>query len=470
MNHIVRSQEFDLDPSSGTVPRLAIIGGGPGGLFTAYLLQKYLNRPVHIDLFEASPRLGGKIQTLHFTSKSQRYEAGAAEFYDYSQFDDDSLKSLISELGLVTNPFAGQSVLIGEHIVSNLDDVQFAWGPVARRELELFHTAARNSLSPTEFYLSNSDESPPLISPDADFSTTVSELLDPNLRRYVQTLIHSDLATEPQFTNVTYGLHNYLMNDPAYMQMYTIVGGNEQLPQALAARLSANIHLGQTVTVVDARNSSSISLMVQSPQAVVRKNYDFVVVALPHDRVLRLDYRPQSLQRSVAAHHQHYHYPAHYLRITLLFDNPFWRPFMQESFCMLEQWDGCCLYDESSRDVGCEHGVLGWLCAGQSAIELAQRTDEELTEMALATLPKSWPDPHRHFCEGRVHRWLNSVNAMPGGRNILPMDQRHQPDGEVFPNLYWVGDYLFDSTLYGVLESADYVAEQIACRINSNRH
>lgn len=467
MNHVIRAQEFDRFPLSGTVPRIAIVGGGPGGLFTAYLLQKYLNRPVQIDLFEASQRLGGKIQTQHFTSQSQRYEAGAAEFYDYSQFDEDGLKSLISELGLLTMPFAGQSVMVGEQVMTNLDDIQHVWGSHARRELEQFHLAARDSLSPLEFYLSNSEESPPLISPQQNFSTTLEKLRDPHLQRYLQTLIHSDLATEPEFTNITYGLHNYLMNDAAYMQMYAIVGGNEQLPQAIAARLSANIHLERAVTAIDAGNFNSVGLEVQSTQSLARQNYNFAVVALPHDQILRLDYRPHSLQRSVAAHHQHYHHPAHYLRITILFEKPFWRPFMQDSFCMLDQWDGCCLYDESSRDVGCQQGVLGWLCAGQSAIDLARRSDEELIEMALATLPQRWPDPRLYFCEGRVHRWLNSVNAMPGGRHILPMHERHQPDGKQFPNLYWVGDYLFDSTLNGVLESADYVAEQIACRIHS---
>ena len=34
-----------------------------------------------------------------------------------------------------------------------------------------------------------------------------------------------------------------------------------------------------------------------------------------------------------------------------------------DSFCMLEDFGGCCLYDESSRTPGCSFGILGWLIA-----------------------------------------------------------------------------------------------------------
>jgi hypothetical protein len=45
------------------------------------------------------------------------------------------------------------------------------------------------------------------------------------------------------------------------------------------------------------------------------------------------------------------------------------------------------------------------------------------------------------------------------------VDLRHQPAPAVCPGLYVVGDYLFDSTLNGVLDSATHVAEAIACRV-----
>ncbi|MFM7835625.1 MAG: NAD(P)-binding protein, partial [Planctomycetaceae bacterium] len=62
--------------------RIAIVGGGPGGLMTAWLLSRLANQPISITLLEASQRTGGKILTPRFRSLPVSYEAGGAEFYD----------------------------------------------------------------------------------------------------------------------------------------------------------------------------------------------------------------------------------------------------------------------------------------------------------------------------------------------------------------------------------------------------
>jgi protoporphyrinogen oxidase len=36
---------------------VGIVGGGPGGLMTAYALQKLADKPIRVTLFEASERL-----------------------------------------------------------------------------------------------------------------------------------------------------------------------------------------------------------------------------------------------------------------------------------------------------------------------------------------------------------------------------------------------------------------------------
>lgn len=79
---------------------VGIVGGGPGGLLTAYFLQKLASEPISATLFEASPRLGGKILTRRFSHAAATYEAGAAELYDYSPVGEDSLRELVAELGI----------------------------------------------------------------------------------------------------------------------------------------------------------------------------------------------------------------------------------------------------------------------------------------------------------------------------------------------------------------------------------
>jgi hypothetical protein len=40
----------------------------------------------------------------------------------------------------------------------------------------------------------------------------------------------------------------------------------------------------------------------------------------------------------------------------------------------------------------------------------------------------------------------------------MALDRRHQPEPVAHPHLFFVGDYMFDSTLNGVLDSAHHVA------------
>ena len=61
---------------------LAIVGGGPGGLMSAWYLKKKLGELCRVTIYEASDRLGGKIVTRKFDSAPAMYEAGVAEIYD----------------------------------------------------------------------------------------------------------------------------------------------------------------------------------------------------------------------------------------------------------------------------------------------------------------------------------------------------------------------------------------------------
>src|ERR1700682_3480270 len=86
--------------------RIAIVGGGPGGLLTAYLLEQRAPSACEITIFEADHRLGGKIITHRFSAAPAIYEAGTAELYDYSRVGADPLRELVAELGLSTRPLA----------------------------------------------------------------------------------------------------------------------------------------------------------------------------------------------------------------------------------------------------------------------------------------------------------------------------------------------------------------------------
>src|ERR1700735_200209 len=97
--------------------RLAIIGGGPGGLIAAYQLERKAGGKCSITLFEACDRLGGKVITGQFHSAPVSYEAGVAELYDYSHLGCDPLREVIAELGLPVRQLRSETVVVGDHII-----------------------------------------------------------------------------------------------------------------------------------------------------------------------------------------------------------------------------------------------------------------------------------------------------------------------------------------------------------------
>ncbi|MCA8983619.1 MAG: FAD-dependent oxidoreductase [Planctomycetaceae bacterium] len=449
------------------VSRVGIVGGGPGGLMTAYFLEKLAGAPLRITLFEASPRLGGKLHTPHFSHapapyNSVRYEAGAAEFYDYSIHDDDPLKELIAEMGLSIAFMGGSGLILEDRLVANLEDLRDQFGEAACQAFLNFDGRARGEMSPTEFYHSDFPEGASPSPGEISFETFLRSLPNPRARQIVETLIHSDLATEPRFTSTAYGLQNYLMNDPAYMQLYSIVGGNDLLPRELASRIAAEKCLEHRVENITAEQDGRFLVTTSSQQGDSVEEFDYVVVALPHNQVSRLAFRDEQLAVAIQQHQAYYDYPAHYLRVTILFDSPFWRKTLTESFWMLDRFGGCCLYDESLREPALECGVLGWLLGGQAASDLAHHDDAHLIDLMLDSLPDFLREGRDRFLSGHVHRWIGAVNARPGGVRPLPQPSRHHPAPVKCPRLLLVGDYLYDSTLNGVCDSADYVARWIA--------
>lgn len=440
------------------LPQIAIVGGGPGGLLTAFFLQRMTNRPLRMTLFEASSRLGGKVLTPSFRAAPVRYEAGAAELYDYTPVGEDPLRDLVAELGLPTTPLGGATVVVDGDAIANLDDLADSLGGDARRAVETFDLHARGMMTPREFYAS--DEAPP---PAMEtFTGVLDRIRHPAARRYVEAMIHSDLATEPDLTSTSYGLQNYLMNDPAYMRLYCIAGGNEQLIAALAARITADIRLGTKVTAICAVDDGGFELVVDHDRDDTGIPFDAVVVALPLQHLAAVQCAGEGLAAAIRRHVTRFDHPAHYLRVTALFDEPFWRGRIDGGYLMLDAFGGCCLYDESAREPEPRHGVLGWLLGGAAAEEWAGRDDDALVAAAIDSLPAWLGDARPHLLEARVHRWTGAVSALPGGWRSPGIDRRHQPDPTGHPHLLVVGDYLYDSTLNGVLDSAEHVAGWLA--------
>lgn len=441
---------------------VAIIGGGPGGLMAAYLLQKRATFPIEITLFEASDRLGGKVLTTRFASAPDiHYEAGAAEFYDYTQLGPDPLRDLIAELGLATSPMQAGGTIIGNRIVRDASDLRRELGESACLALHQFEQQARCLISQADYYESDWRKDNNESISRQTFHDLLREVPDAIARDYLRMMSHSDLACEPHQTNASYGLQNHLMDEPDYMQLYSITGGNEQLILALAAGISAHVRLEQPVVRVECGPANTYQVTSSRHGQPETEGFDYVVVALPHGSLHTITWAGDQLDTAMREHHRFYDHPGHYLRVTMLFDRPFWRDHIRGSFFMIDAFGGCCLYDESARvDTG-EMGVLGWLIAGEPALRLSNLNDATLVNQVMASLPSVLQPDRVTPIDAKVHRWTGSVNALPAGVPARDPDSRHQPEPNQHPGLFVMGDYLFDSTINGVFDSADTVVEWI---------
>ena len=455
---------------AGAFKKIAIVGGGPGGLVAAKLLDDFPETFVCTTIFEASPRLGGKVLTRSFKSAGALFEAGVAELYDYSHLGQDTLKKLVVELDLKTIPMSGRTVILNEKMITNPTSFQQHFGKQAEAEASKFYRSCARLYSPNDYYLEDWQVDKKHPWSDHLFSEVLDDIKDPAARKYIEVSTRCDIATEPYLTSALNGLKNVLMNDQRYIRLYSIKGGIERLTERLASETSAEVRLNSRVVRIGRTPHGRYRITSRWEDRFVSDEFDVVMLALPQYWLGQIEWDDPGLRKRFQEHVANFDFPAHYLRISCLFKRPFWRDQMTGSYFMLDAFGGCCLYDESARYPHGSYGVLGWLLAGNDALALSNFDDQKLIALALASLPTSMAEHRQLFVEGAVHRWVGAVNARPGGKRLLDMRHRHSPDFAGNPYLLVIGDYLMDSTINAVVDSAEYAAGALLSKIYHEKH
>jgi monoamine oxidase/SAM-dependent methyltransferase len=462
-----RSEQQDvqgrgLNESGAPEYRIAIVGGGPGGLFTAWHLTAKVGAACKVTIYEATDRVGGKIATGEFPGVGV-YEAGAAEIYDYTGLGHDPLRELIEqELGLEIKHIAGGACVLDGHILQNIDALAGPFGVKTRDVAHAFRQRCAQLMSPGVFYRSDvgSDNRHPWANIWAD-ELLATEIKDEAARRYIRVMAHSDVSAPPHQTNGLNFLKNVLMDVEGYLSIYSVVGGNEEIVDALEEEIEADVQLNATVRSVEPQRDGTYHLEVMTGGISETVVADYVVLALPLTALSVMDWRSPALRRAMDKQISYFDRPGHYLRVTLLFERPFWREHVSGDWFIIDAFDGCCVYDESARHELGSNGALGFLIAGNAALGMVNMSDERIEQLCLDALPAAMQDGRALLIDRRIHRWMATVNAVPGGMPQRNRLDNHQPDPVRLPGLMTVGDYMFDATLNGVLDSADTVSDLI---------
>lgn len=441
---------------------LAIVGGGPGGLMSAWYLKKKLGDLCRVTIYEASDRLGGKIVTRKFDTSDAMYEAGVAEIYDYSMIGPDPLRELIQHFGLQTIPMDAEQVMLDGELIDDVPGMRRKYGAKTAAAIEAFRKKCAKMISPLEYYegVGAHDNENPWAWINAE-ELLDREVSDPTAKRFFKAMARSDIATEAHNTNGLNALKNFVMDVDGYIGLYSIQNGNEQLIDCLRSEVNADIALNHRVLKVGKTEEGRYRLDMMNGKGPEARDFDLVVMCLPHSWLATMRWSGEDLRSSMVKHVAYFDRPAHYLRVSILFDTPFWGDQIPGAWFMSEAFGGCCVYNEGARhDVG-KHGVLNWLIAGSDALAFANLSDEELIDAAIKSLPASFGDARSHLVEGKIHRWLSSVNSIPGGMPVRDVMTNHRPEPKGHPGIVVVGDYLFDSTLNGLLDSSDAATDII---------
>ncbi len=363
---------------------IAIVGGGPGGLMAAYLIEQKFGNNCTQTLYEADCRIGGKVRTERFQSEPVIYEAGVAECYDYGMLGYDPLRYLVGELGLTATRTEGGGVVLDGTILSRAEDIERHYGPGTRAAIDEFRQRAASMLPLDAWYRSQWREDNLHPWAHATARNVLDTVRDPVARRYLEVAAHSDLATEPHLTTGLNGLKNFLMDVPGYVSQYSIDGGMEMLPRRLHERLMhTRVELGRPVVRIERTPDDRYRVYSRRGRETVSCDFDAEVVALPHSALCSLEWGGERLSQAMQRHIAYYDRPGHYLRISILFNRPFWRQSISGAWFMLDAFGGCCVYDESARHRSGGHGVLGWLLAGTDALTLGNLDDHALARRVL---------------------------------------------------------------------------------------
>ena len=455
-------QDFENDER----PHIVIIGGGPGGIFSAWALEDKLGDKVRITIVEASNRLGGKLSTGEFTGVGA-YEEGVAEIYGYSRLGADPLFDLITdELGLETKLIDGKACIVDGAVIPAPALLAQVFGEETAQAVNSFYETCEKAMSLDEYYgasiaVDNAHPWKYL----SGLELLAREVKDPMAQHYLRTMVHSDLAAPLHQTNGLTLLKNVLMDLDEYMQVYVVKGGNAQIAEHLEEELDATVLLDAPVTAVEMTRNGKFEVSSVVNGTNIKIHCDKVVAALPITALSTITWKSTTMRRALDLHVSHFDRPGHYLRATFLFERPFWRAHIDGHWWMLDAFDGCCVYDEGLKNDYAAYGALSFLIAGNAALALANCSDDEIEYRCLSALPWGLEEAKSGLLERRVNRWMASVSAIPGGTNARARQTNHQPDRVNVPGFFVVGDYLFDATINGVMDSADSASDLILAQV-----
>jgi len=438
---------------------VTVIGAGLAGLAAAYDLHK---AGWKVTVLEARDRVGGRVYSIRTFSDGIVAEGGG-EYIDEDHFRMIALAEQFDLKLASTGNWKGQS---GDWASFNgrsgsHSDVG-VWGVDLAAEID----ACWNELSKLGEYVLDGNQ--PQAAKDAARLDSLSsadwiESLDVGqfAKKYFRNHIRSEYTTEPEHFSMLDLARNarmYYMDIDRSSSM-RVMGGNDQLPRALAGALP-DVRLNSPVTSVRIK-PDGIAVSFKQADSHLMLDSDIAILAVPLTTARLIDFNdtlPAHVQRMV----NEVSYGA-VTKVLMEYKERFWKG---------RNWNGRMSTDapivytwHATSHFEHDHGIITAYTGGENARKLSQLSDEKRIETAVNEIERVFPGSSELIVHTETVSWFNEPYTRGAYLALAPgeVTKYWKSLSEPVGRLFFAGEHA--SPIQGFMEGAVESGQRAAANI-----
>lgn len=438
---------------------IVIVGAGPAGLAAAHRLRGSAKRVI---VLEARDEAGGRVRTIRAPFDNGLYgEAGAARISEAHSFT----LGWANELGLTITPFAATN---GAALLTVRGKNFTAGDSESLRAIDLDLRPDERGLTPGALlnrYVGDALADIGALDPSADAYRSWQAYDGETWPNWLRGRGASEsavalmtLGADPMALSALYVLRQIVLHGGA-RRYYTVRGGMDRLPKAIAADLGDSIKYNAAVVAIDHKpNDVTVSYIENGRSAAI--SADRVVLAVPFSTLRRIAVTPRFTPEKMQAIESLAYYPA--TRVLLQTRDKFWAKVGMSGAARtdtaLETWDDS--YGQSGAA-----GILSGTVGGRMDAALASLDEHTRLETVKKMMSQPFPEIATALDKSAIQRWDEDPWARGAFASFAPGQMTRfmpiiaHPEGRV----HFAGEHTSPWTgwMEGALRSGERVAQEI---------
>lgn len=374
-----------------TTGRVVVIGAGLAGLTAALDLTE---AGWEVVVLEARDRVGGRVLTTRAPFADGAHAEAGGESID---LDHDELLALVDRFGLETERRPATKVVDGTtwydgRRYATADFLELDEGAVAADYGRFY--AALDELA-ADVDPEHPDEAPGAQALDeASAAVLLDELdLDPRARFLAEADLRAEYNAEPAALSQLFVAQQSAAGtdvDDEAIEALRIAGGNDQLPQAMAAELGDVVVLGAAVTAI-AEAADTVTVIASGSGADGSEREvtaDHVVIACPFPPLRQVAFDPPLPSELAAAIAGLELGPA--AKVTVEYRSPVWEEVDSSGFTVADEPFGIAWDSTDSSDA--PTALLTAFITGSAAQAAAGADEDERTAAVVEQFDRVYPE------------------------------------------------------------------------------